>query len=196
MSVHEILFGVPLVAGVLLVLGLSLGLADVGEGLELDLEDGAPGDGADGLLAALGVGRVPLSVLALLLLLSFGGVGLVLYPLLALVLGRGLALGAAWLIAALASLLVTSLLGRVFVRYLPSVESYASDKREVVGQVAVVLFRLSDVEHVLRVKDAGGAELRVHGLSASGALQPGEEVLLTAYQRERDRYCIERIDNA
>jgi hypothetical protein len=192
MSLYEILFGVPLVIAVLLVLGMSLGLADIGG--DLDLADGAEADGSDGLLAALGVGRVPLSVLALLLLLSFGGVGLVLYPLLAAVLRGAAALGAAWLVAALASLVVTSRLGRLFARYLPSVESYASEKRDLVGQVGVVLLRLSDVEHVLRVKDPGGAELRVHGESAAGALIPGEEVLLTAYKRERDRYCIERIE--
>jgi hypothetical protein len=193
MSPHEILFGIPLVIAVLLVLGMSLGLADLDGGAEI--AEGAEADGSDGLLAALGVGRVPLSVLSLLLFLSFGGVGLVLYPLLALALGSGLSLGAAWLLAALASLLLTGRLGRLFARYLPSVESYASKKRDLVGQVAVVLLRLSDVEHVLRVKDAGGAELRVHGESTSGALKPGQEVLLTAYRRERDRYCIERIDN-
>jgi hypothetical protein len=192
MSLHEILFGIPLVIAVLLVLGMSLGFADLGGELDLDAE--ADADGTDGLLAALGVGRVPLTVLALLLLLSFGGTGLVVYPLLALVLGNGLALGVAWLIAALASLVVTSRLGRLFTRYLPSVESYASEKRDLVGQVAVVLLRLSDVEHVLRVKDAGGAELRVRGESSEGALRPGQEVLLTAYKRERDRYCIERIE--
>jgi membrane protein implicated in regulation of membrane protease activity len=194
MSLYEIVFGVPLVAGVLLVLGLAFGLAEFGSELEMDLDDGVEGD-ADGLLVALGVGRVPLSVLLLLLLLSFGGLGLVVYPLLLLAVSAGLALIAAWLLAGLGSLLVTRLLGGLFARYLPSVETYASEKRELVGRAAVVLMRLSDVEHVLRVKDAGGAELRVHGLSTSGRLMPGEEVLLTAYQRERDRYCIERIEN-
>src|SRR5689334_5498418 len=110
MSLYEILFGVPLVAGVLLVLGLALGVADLGGELDMDIDDGVEGD-ADGLLVALGVGRVPLSVLLLLLLLSFGGIGFVIYPLLALAVGAGLALVAAWLLAGLGSLLVTRLLG-------------------------------------------------------------------------------------
>ncbi|HTU63880.1 MAG TPA: hypothetical protein VMF89_35690, partial [Polyangiales bacterium] len=69
------LFAVPLTLGVILVMCSAFGAADLdGTGEALDL-----GESTDqGILAWLGLGRVPTLIVATFLLLIFGGVGLVL----------------------------------------------------------------------------------------------------------------------
>jgi membrane protein implicated in regulation of membrane protease activity len=193
MSMHEILFGVPLLIGALLVLGLALGLADVSSELGPELAHEPGTDASDGALAALGLGRVPLGVLLMLLLLLFGGAGLLLYPAFSALMGAGLGLAGAWLIAAIASLLGTRVLGRAFVRLLPSVESYASTKPELVGQIGTVVVRVSPTDVVVRVRDRGGAELRVRGVFSGQAAAIGKEVLILEYERERDLYRVQSM---
>jgi membrane protein implicated in regulation of membrane protease activity len=195
MQLYEILFGVPVLLGVALVAGTALGLAGVdGSALELsgDLADDGDVDG-DGLLASLGVGRVPLAVLLMLLFLLFGGVGLALYPLLEALLSPTLALTGAWLTAGALSLLGTRLSSRAIARMLPSVETYASTKHELIGQAGTVVARLSPNEVVLRVLDRGGAELRVKGLVRGAPARVGETLVVTYYEEKRDAYWADRL---
>jgi membrane protein implicated in regulation of membrane protease activity len=192
MQLYEIIFGVPVLVGVMLVLGAAAGAL----GLEADFDADLDADGeadADGFLAALGVGRVPTVLIAMLLLLLFGGVGLAVYPLCAAVLSSKAALLSSWLLAGLFSLLVTRLSSRTLARWIPSVETYASTKRELVGQAATVIARLPGNELVLRVLDRGGAELRVRGFVRGAAPRIGETLVVTYYEPTRDAYWVDRL---
>ena len=192
MQLYEIVFGVPVLLGVLFVFGAAVGLADVQLDGDADLDADSSVEG-DGFLAALGVGRVPLVVIAMLLLLLFGGVGLVVYPFAALVVSGKAALASSWLVAALASLLLTRLSSRSLARLIPSVETYASTKRELVGQAGTVIARLQGNEVMLRVLDRGGAELRVRGFVRGAGPRIGETLVVTYSDQARDAYWVDRL---
>ena len=69
------LFGIPFALGVLLVVCSALGAAELDDMVEAD---GAGPADDQGLLAWLGLGRVPAIIVVTFLLLIFGGVGLLL----------------------------------------------------------------------------------------------------------------------
>jgi hypothetical protein len=193
MPLHELVFGIPLTAGMLLVLSSTLGRIDAEGG---DADAGQQGDGqatADLLTTLLGIGRVPLVIVCMLLCLLFGGVGLIVSPPAVAALGEGLGCALAAPSAALVSVVGTGWLVGLIADYLPSTESYAPGHLDLLGLEATVLLRLSDNEVVARVLDRGGAEQRVHCVFRETPAAPGERVLLTAYDRTTNRYSAERI---
>lgn len=198
--VDDILFGVSLALGICLVLSSALGLDDVfGETDTLSSVDAVDvaetevsADGAS-VLSVLGLGRVPLLILWMQLSLLFGGTGLVLSPLLHALLGDTLGAGASVGLSAIVSLLGTRLLSRCLARVLPSSESYASRKVDLVGSEGTVLVASRRGDAVLRVIDAGGAELRVRCESGARTLSVGDRVCMVAYDAARDRFEVEKV---
>jgi len=197
-----IVFAASIAVGCLLVLGSALGaadldgapasfdhdaLADVDADADVDVD--AEGDGNH--LEALGVGRVPLVIVVTLFCLFFGGAGLIAEPFLHASLGAGLGGFASLAAASLVALPVTSRSCRWLARVLPRHESYAGCKHDLVGCTAHVVVGGS-AEVVLRVTDAGGAELRVVARAPDVRLASGEPVYLVAYDAQRDRFVIER----
>jgi len=189
----DILFGVPLLIGVILVLGMSLGLTDLTGDASADAEVVAAPDEAGGtdtgISSLLGVGRVPLMVLLMLLTLLFGGTGLVaLSPMRALFGSLG-----AWLSFATAvsvSLVGTRVLAHLFARLLPSVETYVSRKRDLVGLGGSVILSVRAHEAVVRVVDGGGAELRIRAFVEGPRLTAGDHVSIVAYEAEGDLFVV------
>lgn len=193
MLLDEIVFGVPLALGALLVLGNALGLAGLTGDAELssgDLHDGAELT-ESGPLAALGVGHVPLSIVLMLLTLSFGASGFVALGVLSRVTSEGIGLALSLVFALLAARFLTRASVRWLRRILPSVETYASEKRELVGHSGTVLIVVGPRDVVMRVLDPGGAELRLRGISREKAPRAGAQVLLTRYHPLRDVFDVE-----
>jgi hypothetical protein len=199
LSWEELLYVIALLSGGVLVIASALGAGELGAedaaalaDSDVELDPAAGSASADGVLELLGVGRVPTSVLALLLSLIFGGSGLLLSPPCRALLGAGAGPKVALAVAALTALAGTVALGRVFVRVLPLTESYASSKHDLVGRAGrvVVCDRAGDA--VIAVVDAGGAELRVRA-RLSGAVLAGSQVVIDGYDRARDVYAATEI---
>ncbi|WP_312489090.1 OB-fold-containig protein [Sphingomonas sp.] len=116
----------------MLAIGLveALGLGASGLDLDLDLDSG--------LLDWLGVGRVPLLVLLVAFLASFGVVGLGAQQIAQAVLGGFLSLW--WVIpgTVIAAFPITAGLGRVLARLMPHDETTAFDVDDLVGRRGVV----------------------------------------------------------
>jgi len=194
MLLDEIVFGVPLVFGALLVLANALGLAGLGGDTDVaPAPDVGDLDEAGGV-AALGVGPVPLAIVLMLGTLSFGASGFVANALLSSFASDALSLVLSVLLSLVSSRTATRAAVRLIRRHVPSVESYASTKRDVLGHEATVLVVLSTSDVVLRVRDPGGAELRVRGDTHGRAFRVGEQVVLARYDDERDVYHVEPIE--
>lgn len=194
---HYLIFALPLGFGVLLTLTGSLGLGSAEAELDAELdadgeatpagEGGGSGSALGGLLALLGIGRVPLNVVLLSLCFLFGGMGS------ATLLAEQGALGAAGIyvalaVASLSALLGTSFLARIVARLLPSVETYANTPEQLVGTTGTVEVRVSPSFGVVTVLAEDGALHRLHCVSAESDLAKGTEVLLVDFDSERHRY--------
>ena len=192
MSWYDVLFWVSLLLGLSLVLCSALGLAGLDADAELgsDAPEAEPDEGALGLL---GVGRVPLAIALMLLLLLFGGTGLIVSPPAVSAYGALLGGALATCLATLVSLVGGTWLARKIARHLPSVESYASHKTELAACGGSIVLLLSQREAIARVIDRGGAELRVRCLVQGESAQVGDRIVVLAYEAAADRYVVERI---
>lgn len=130
---------VPFVAALVLMLLIgaveAAGLGGgIGDGVEADLDADGPS-----LLSWLNLGRLPLLMLIVVFLFSFGIVGLIGQQLIAAVAGQP----APWLLAvpvALAAALpVTRVFGKGVSRILPKDETEAVSRDSLVGRVAVIV---------------------------------------------------------
>lgn len=164
MQVQTWLFGIPFALGILLALSSALGAAELDDML---LGDGgsSSGDAADfndqGLLAWLGIGRVPVSIVATFLSLLFGGVGLLLCSPLSDAFGDIAGFFVATLVASAAALTGTSVAAYGLSYILPRTESYAPDGDELLGRLGRVSICLDAASCIVRVTDEAGAEHRL-----------------------------------
>jgi len=159
---QNLIFFIPLVIGVLLVFGAALGfgMTEIGGDMDHDLDhdidcnvdhdvdldvdanhdlehDVTHGHGETFLstaMSVLGIGRVPLTILIMLALLIFGGLGvmsnMVLEPLISLPIIYGLvSLG----IAFFGMLFLTGQAARLLARIMPTNESYNVTARDFIG---------------------------------------------------------------
>ena len=152
---------VPFFAALLLMLligaveAVGLGGGGVlGDGFDAD----ADLDGHASLLNWLNVGKLPLLMLIVVFLFSFGLVGLILQQLIAGIFGRP---GPWWLSVPLAvatALPFTRLFGRVVAKILPTDETTAVSRETLVGRLAVIVTGKAEVGSAAqaRVRDAHG----------------------------------------
>lgn len=200
-GIHLWIFGISLAFGAILVVGNAFGLgelgdADVGdpdvdaEG-SADLDDGDAG-GIDPL-GWLGLGRVPLSIWAMLACFGFGGSGMLLVWALSDLASPSML---PW--ASVAGALALTLLGlgpsaRALGRLVPSVESSASEPSDLIGLEGRVIAARDASFVVVRVDDPGGAELRIVGTSMDGAVTPAEAVVVVDYDESARTYLIAKL---
>lgn len=148
-----------------------------------------------GLLALLGVGKVPLSIVLQTLFMMFGLVGVSATTLIAWMTGHlatsYLALSAP--IALLGGLVLSMVTVRTVARVVPSVSGQAHTRRELVGQSGVVISSKVSAEFgEVRLQDPTGRTLRL--ICYTGAEEPlipeGTEVVITDWDREHDRLYV------
>lgn len=173
------LFGVPFALGVLLVVCSALGAAELDDMVEADGE-GLAGD--QGLLAWLGLGRVPAIIVVTFLLLIFGGVGLLLCTPLSAAFGGAGGFFATVPVASASAFVGTSLGTRGLALIMPQTESYAPDADELLGRQGRVSVCLDAVSCIVRVTDAAGAEHRLQCRmatdDAAASIAVGDSVVL------------------
>jgi hypothetical protein len=187
MQAQTWLFGVPLTLGVILVLCSALGAAELEAGADLLEVEGAD----QGLLAWLGLGRVPALIVIMFLLLIFGGVGLLLCTPLSAAFGTQAGFFATLPVASLSAFYGTSFGTRGLARILPRTETYAPNSQDLVGRQGRVSLCIDADSCIVRVTDAAGAQHRLRCRVVNTAVAAGDNVLLLEC-RARE-YLVRRI---
>ena len=179
--------------------------ADLDLDTHLDLDQDANMDFGGGLsawadfLAFIGLGQAPLTIVLLLLFMTFGFTGWVLnsavvslfrsYP--------GIAFAGTLPLAVIGSLLVTSRLSRLLNRIAPSVSTTAMSRKQLVGhRGTVVSAQVSERYGQVRVKDRSGASLTLFARVEAGEMPIGRdrEVVVVAYDQDDHVYTVVSSD--
>lgn len=174
---------VAVMEAVLLALGASLGALTGFDGAPSDAGGGCPEGGA---LAWLGVGRVPLSVLLVILAAGFAGCGFALQAMALASFGAPLPWPLASAGALVASLPVAGYAAAAITHLVPREESYGTRRGELVGRSGVVVqgTATTDLPAEARVEDPSGQPLYVAVVPAAacGPIPQGTRVVLTGRQ--------------
>lgn len=176
---------VPFFAALLLMLLIGL-VEALGLGGGATLTEGADADGdalgRPSLLNWLNVGKLPLLMLIVIFLFSFGLVGLLLQQLLAGIFGRP---GPWWLtvpLAVAAALPFTRLFGRLVARILPGDETTAVSRETLVGRWATIVTGKAEVGSAAqaRVRDAHGQThyVMIEPDDAGEVFEEGSQVII------------------
>lgn len=185
---------VPFLAA--LVLMLLIGLVEaIGLGGGAMLGDGLDHPDVDGgfdhpsLLSWLNVGRLPVLMLIVVFLFSFGLTGLILQQLIAGIFGKP---GPWWLAMPLAvavALPFTRLFGRAVARFLPRDETTAVSRESLVGRWAVIVTGKAEVGSAAqaRVRDAHGQThyVMIEPDDAGEVFEQGSEVIIVRHAGAR-----------
>ena len=143
-------------------------------------------------LALLGVGRAPLSLLLITLLVAFGATGICLNLLLEPWLGSPLARGVlAVLGAGSASMLAGGAMSRLFARFVPGLESYATEAHDVIGVTGVAEMRITGRFGVARVSDRTGTPLQLRCRAHATEIPKGSEIVVVDFDDERRIYTVD-----
>jgi membrane protein implicated in regulation of membrane protease activity len=211
---HNLLFYLPLLLGIILVLGAAMGVADfagdidvdmdIDADADMDLDADADADGdADsdggigavrGLLMLLGVGRVPLSILMMVALLVFGGVGISAKMMLLPSTGVLAATGVAAAIAFVSMLVLSGVSARGIAKLVPSTETYARSGDALIGSVARAHLRIDTGFGLAQVTDDTGTLFEIRCRSYGARIAKGSEVLITEYDAESDVFTVESCE--
>jgi len=175
-----------LLIGLVEALGLGGGAA-LGDGIDADLD--ADLDGHPSLLNWLNVGKLPLLMLIVVFLFSFGLTGLILQQLIAGVFGKP---GPWWLavpLAVAAALPFTRLFGRVVSRILPSDETTAVARETLVGRWATIVTGKAEVGSAAqaRVRDVHGQThyVMIEPDDAGEVFEEGSQVIIVRHAGAR-----------
>jgi membrane protein implicated in regulation of membrane protease activity len=174
--------------------------ADIDHDADLDHDAGVDGDSAEthgashgsspmrGALAWIGVGRVPLSILLMVMMLAWGAAGFLANQLLRDAIGEAQLALASIPIALTVSLLVTRIVVGSIERWLPLDESTARRRHDLLGLNGVAMYDISDRFGMLSVRDDRGELYQVPCRVAVGnppLAKNAHAVLVSFNARER-----------
>jgi membrane protein implicated in regulation of membrane protease activity len=206
---HTLVFYIPVAFGALLALGAAFGLAGGGAGAEgPDGDVGADGDsdgageaGADGdagadPLSLLALGKLPLALRLMLLAFSFGGVGLVLGPLIRAVAPPALGGALSVAVAAIGALVISGTTARLLARRLPLFETETVRRADLVGCEGKLVLPASPAGGLAQVRDRRGNLHQVRCRLEPGApsLPAGSAVLLVDHDQEANVFLAEAFE--
>lgn len=187
-------FGLGLVyMGLYIATGLSFGEGDA------DVDGDVDGDGdhkihlgGETMLELLGVGRVPLSVVLMTLLMTWGFAGIVVNRLLFEVLVGWLLPLVSIPVATVIAVSATGVLSRAVARLMPLDESSAWRKRDLVGTTAEALYPINSQFGMAIVRDPQGERYQIPCRVGEGAapIAKGQSVLLVEYDAKGDFYTV------
>lgn len=189
---QNLVFVLALVLAGVLVLGAALGLVSAEVDADADVHVEADHDVPAAVLAVLGVGRAPLSLLLVTGLVTFGAAGICSNLVLEPWLGSHWARGAADVFAAsIAAVVVTGTAARVFARFIPSLESYATEVHDVIGVTGVAEIRIDGGFGVARVRDRTGTSLQIRCCAHAVPIPKGTEIVVVDFDDERRLYTVD-----
>lgn len=148
-------------------------------------------------LAWFGVGRVPVSIMLMVCLLTWGVAGFAINN--ALRAGWTGTMGSVALVSAPAAAVISLVLTRIVValvaRFLPMNESTALRRHELLGSVGEAIFAIDDRFGMVSVREPGGdlhqvACRRAAQVTDRAPIPKGASVLLTGYSARRGIYVV------
>lgn len=172
----NLVFLLPALAALLYLLLTTVGLAPA-EGHDGGLDTDGDVDGDHGpvhdALGAIGVGRVPLSLVLMSFAFLWGFFGWAGNRIFGAMLGPpALFIWPSLLLALVAATVLTRFLAMRLGRLMPATESYGAASRELVGRVAAVRYPLTETSGSVQLHDSFGT---LHEVPAR--VMPGEEVI-------------------
>jgi membrane protein implicated in regulation of membrane protease activity len=210
---YNLIFYIALTVGILFALGSALGMGGDDHDADHDgVPDGGHADGhtdgnADGHGHAspqelggqaswfsdmLGVGRVPFTIVLMLLFMLFGGVGVMSNVVLSKPLGSPyLFFPISAAVALAAAVFLTGRVARLINRVMPTSESYNVTKNDLVGKVGNVVATAEGDFAVASVKDHEGNVQQISCRTGGSALAVGQEILVLEYDAGTGQYLVE-----
>ena len=147
-------------------------------------------------LAFIGIGKAPLLVVLLILLMSIGFLGWILNGIAQGIFGffPSLLLLATGLISIFVGVLITSRITRLIGRALPPVSTTATRAQALVGRPGTVISPFVDNRYgMIHLRDDGGTLISVFATTEDEKpLTRGEEVILLSYDAVQRRYTVTR----
>ena len=136
------------------------------------------------VLTWFGVGRVPLSILFMVLFFAWGAIGFMINNALKETMGETWQVAAYSLpAAAFGSLLLTRIISRLITRFLPLNETYARRRHDLLGSVGEAIFDITSEGGLVSIRDERGNLFQVPGRVGDGvdAIPKGSRVKLVTY---------------
>ena len=151
----------------------------------------------------LGLGRVPLNISLMLMLLIFGGTGTTVNLALAERLAGGGSALPSILIAVLAVLVLAGPCSRLLGKVAPSIETYPVTRRDLIGCTAILLNDTDEQGGYAQARDREGnvhnITCRTYGAAPAageapgrGPLPKGTQVLIIDFEPASNRYAVEK----
>ena len=175
---------------------------DIDHDLGHDMEHGADHDmSRDSLsgfswLAFIGIGKAPLMVVILIVLMTTGLLGWILNGIAVGILGffPGLLLLGTFFVSLVAGSLVTSRVARLIGRALPPVSTTATRAQGLVGKPGTVISPFVDARYgMVHLRDDGGTLISVFAITEDEQPIPrGESVILLSYDAAKRLYLVTR----
>ena len=171
---------------------------DIDHDLDQDIEHDMSRDSLSGFswLAFIGIGKAPLMVVILIVLMTTGLLGWFLNGLALGLLGffPGLLLLATLLVSLVAGSLVTSRVTRFIGRALPPVSTTATRAQALVGRLGTVISPFVDGRYgMVHLRDDGGTLISLFAITEDEQfIARGESVILLSYDAAQRRYLVTR----
>lgn len=203
---YNLIFLIPLIAGVLLIFGSMAGFgSDAGTDTDADHDVGSDAGHEVGhdhdhddenrfflsVLCALGVGKVPLSIVLMILFLLFGGIGMMSNFLINDLISAFEPFAFVSVAASFfGALFLSGPLARLLNRYMPSTESYADSKEQMVGKTGVLELAANEERGWAQVRDSRGSIRQIKCRTSGGTLEKGTEVVVVHYDSQTEIYTV------
>jgi membrane protein implicated in regulation of membrane protease activity len=162
-----------------------------------ETEGGGRGVDAPAHIAAmnwLGVGRVPVSLVLMVLLLTWGVAGFLTNAALQ---ERGVMAAMFSIpVAAIASLLVTHTVTALIAKYLPLYETTAQRRHALLGSVGEAMYPIDEKFGMVSVREASGDLYQVACRSAGDPIAKGSKVKLVSYSAKESLFYVTPHDAA
>jgi membrane protein implicated in regulation of membrane protease activity len=171
---------------------------DVDHDLDHDADHDVSRDAFSGfsLLAFIGIGKAPLMVVLLILLMTTGLLGWIVNALAVGILGffPGLLLLGTFLVSLVAGSLVASRVTRLIWRALPPVSTTATRAQALVGRPGTVISPFVDGRYgMVHLRDDGGTLISLFAITEDEQpISRGDSVILLSYDATQRRYLVTR----
>ena len=165
-----------------------------------EAKDGNPLDASAGqsrslfarFMSVAGVGKVPLTYLLLLLFLTFGGIGFVSNTLLEpLLVSPWIYFWISLTLAIFGAIFFTGRLAKLVNKYMPSTETYAPNKMDLIGARGEVAIKTTDEFGVAQVYDNRGNLHRINCTTEQGEFLQGHKIIVVEYNDKTDFFIVD-----
>jgi membrane protein implicated in regulation of membrane protease activity len=150
-----------------------------------------------GIMSWLGLGRVPLSILLMVLLITWGVIGFIANVILSPIMPwQWMAVLGSLPAAALGSVFITRVVVRVVGRFMPTMETYARRTGELVGTAGEATYDIDQQFGLAHVRDSRGDLFQVacRVYPDDKPIQKGTKVLLVDYNDDQKWFFVTPYD--